>query len=450
MAISLVAATTPQQKTDGTNITLTLPSLAADDYVFVFPAVAGDTPLTMNTSGYTEIFTIPGPNSSNSLAGYYKKMGGSPDTTAVVNGSGVDGVGAAAIAFCLRGVHLTTPLDASATEATNTSGSPNCPSITTVTNNAWVLPIACKDVSDTIITFPASPITYVNTTTLNSNASLSDVTVAGCTGEVTTAGAHDPGGYAGWTGGFEWLAASVAVRPAAGPVEAVASAAGTGASNVLSTTDAVASASGTGGATGQAQYTSASVGSAAGVGAADGTTTNGSPASASGVGAASATGSSTAASVGVASGLGEALGEGTSPQTIAAVGFASGSGLAEAISSPLASWPNINEFDLVNSFSGKFEGNFVEFKPDVGPQLVHRRYSEVGQLFSITNYLTGAEWELLLTFYRTTTENGTFQFNRTHPITRELAVFYFMNAPVAAAVSHNLYMVTSNLRLAPS
>jgi hypothetical protein len=209
-----VVGSAENQNTAGGTITLTLPSMNAGDLVLVFEGEAGTAgPRGMSTSGYTNAMTAQD-QSTVSLGAYWKIMGGTPDATAVVN-AGANTVGHAATCIVLRGVDQTTPIDATTTTATGTTDSPNCPSITTVTNKAFVCIAAAKDVTDTTITYPGSGFTQ-GQQDINSNTT-TDVTVAsaGATAVTTPAGAVDPLGFSGWTSGANWIAATFAIRPAA-------------------------------------------------------------------------------------------------------------------------------------------------------------------------------------------------------------------------------------------
>ena len=105
---------------DGT-LTITLPTCLENDLVIV--AVTSpkstDWDMTMNTSGYTEVADLFADDTVDTNFGvFYKKMSGTPDTTAVCNLDGVTNNGHSAVAVVFRGVDTTTPMDATATTAT--------------------------------------------------------------------------------------------------------------------------------------------------------------------------------------------------------------------------------------------------------------------------------------------------------------------------------------------
>jgi hypothetical protein len=101
---------------------------------------AGDQPVGVATAGYTEVADLFGDDDVNAnLSVSWKRMGSTPDTSVTTenpNGRNI------AIAYVLRGVDATTPLDVTATTATAiNTGVANPPSITPTTEGAWVLAI---------------------------------------------------------------------------------------------------------------------------------------------------------------------------------------------------------------------------------------------------------------------------------------------------------------------
>ena len=213
MAITLVG-TGENSVIGGTSLSVTLPTLAAGDvvYVFMFERGVSGPPDPSITSGYTPLYNNAGVGSTYRNACWRKVMGGTPDTTFDLSWGA--SVNAAAIAVCLRGVDNTTPEDATTTVSayTATSGAqPNSPSITTVTNNAWVISSVGFGFGDTAIT-PPSGYTIREENAITSSNTL---TVAAASKEITTAGAEDPGAWSDFAATAQWQAASIAVRPAA-------------------------------------------------------------------------------------------------------------------------------------------------------------------------------------------------------------------------------------------
>lgn len=206
MAITLVG-TAEGQATNGAAISLTLPGgIAQNDLVVVYESHDGAALSGMSTAGYTTNLTDTA--GSINQAVYWKFMGASPDATAALN-TGTNSRGHGAIAFVLRGVDTSTPIDATTTTASATSTNPDPASITTVTNGAWVLACAASLVADTSVTAPSG---YSNQTDIDSNALTADVTIGVASKEITTAGAENPASWTTWSSAA-WKTATVALRP---------------------------------------------------------------------------------------------------------------------------------------------------------------------------------------------------------------------------------------------
>jgi len=210
--ITLVGTPQVGNAINGGDVTLTFSTTPLEnDIVIVYggaPLLNGSNPTAPGT-GYTQI----GLHSSASLwfGVWIKRMGASPDSSVVCHGNGAASSATAYGCYVLRGVDTTTAQDATATTAgITTSTNPDCPSITTITNNAWVLAVAGSKVLD------ASPGTvsgYSNQYNTAGNDT-NDITVAGATFEKTTAGAEDPPAWSSWASG-NWYAITIALRPAA-------------------------------------------------------------------------------------------------------------------------------------------------------------------------------------------------------------------------------------------
>lgn len=139
-----VVGTVAGSATNGDDVTLTLPTCLENDLVVVAGNIPrqSDIDVTMTTSGYTEVADIAETGDSNdvNLGVFYKKMGASPDTTAVFNGGNDASDGVSAVAVVLRGVDTTTPMDVTATTATGVNSvDPNPPSIDYSDTNALIL-----------------------------------------------------------------------------------------------------------------------------------------------------------------------------------------------------------------------------------------------------------------------------------------------------------------------
>ena len=203
MAISLVGTA---GNTGGTaSVTVTLPALQQGDVVYVaafgnaFPSAA-----TITANNSFVALTGNQASGTNSAQFFRKVMGSTPDTSVTLSYS--IAAWASAVAICLRGVDTTTPEDATPTTAGwTTSSAPDSPSITTVTNGAWVLSLLGK-LSGSVSSQPSG---YSNTI---SAVHVNSATAAGATKEVATAGAEDPAAWSMSTSSA-WFAVSIAVRP---------------------------------------------------------------------------------------------------------------------------------------------------------------------------------------------------------------------------------------------
>jgi len=206
MAISLVGTA---GNTGGTaSVTVTLPTLQQGDVVYVaaygnsFPSGAT---ITANNS-FAAITANQVGLTYNCARWFRKVMGPVPDTSVTLSYNIASW--AAAVAICLRGVDATTPEDATPTlSAWTTSNQPNSPSITTVTNGAWVISTFVK-VNNAAI--GAAPSGYSNTV---SAVHVNSATAAGAMKEVATAGGEDPGAWGTTSTSSAWLGCTIAVRP---------------------------------------------------------------------------------------------------------------------------------------------------------------------------------------------------------------------------------------------
>lgn len=207
MAISFVSADGATTAGAGGNPTITFGvSLLQDDIVVVFGGINNQTDVAgISTSGYTQLAqfnSTTGAASRNMWIGY-KRMGSTPDTSATCLGGASESVYEA---MYFRGVDTSTAIDQTTTTTFAQTTNPDCPSITTVTDNAAVLALAFSN-RDTAITIVSG---YSN---LSQKDGAVSSTVAGSWVTKATAGAEDPGAYTNWITG-KWCAATVALRPA--------------------------------------------------------------------------------------------------------------------------------------------------------------------------------------------------------------------------------------------
>ena len=184
---------------------LSIISLLENDIVVIM-AYGGTSAPAMTTGGYDETTFGLG-----LLA--WKRMGASPDSSAVVDITGAVGLYAsAAVAVAFRGVDATTAMDATITSATGSSTNPDSPSITTVTDGAAVISAFGSSVDDFTVTAPSGYGDQVN------NAEIDTFSAAVGMAWLTkaTAGAENP---AAWTdvSDASWSAFTVALRPVTAP-----------------------------------------------------------------------------------------------------------------------------------------------------------------------------------------------------------------------------------------
>lgn len=213
MAITIVGTPQVGSAANGADVTLTFSTTPSqNDVVIVFGghSYTFGGAATAPGTGYTQIGLY---SSGGALffGAWYKRMGASPDSSVVCKGSGVSSDSTAYGCYVLRGVDTTTAMDAAGTTAGLSVGTnPDAASITTVTDNAWVIPVAGSKVNDAAITAPSG---YSNHYTI-AQADTASMTVAGATLEKTTAGAENPASWTNWATG-SWYAITIAVRPAA-------------------------------------------------------------------------------------------------------------------------------------------------------------------------------------------------------------------------------------------
>jgi hypothetical protein len=136
VAISYVNGTS-NTATNGADVTLTLSGLGLqqNDLVIIAYGIGDndnvDFNMAMVSSGWTEIADLFANDTQDvSLGVYWKFMGATPDTSAVVDGQGGVDAATAAVALAFRGVDTTTPFDVASTTATGIdTGNADPPSI---------------------------------------------------------------------------------------------------------------------------------------------------------------------------------------------------------------------------------------------------------------------------------------------------------------------------------
>jgi hypothetical protein len=212
---------------NGGDVTLTLPAMAQNDLVIVAYAVGDndniDFDMAMVTADYTEVADLFSDDIQDIHLGvFYKKMGATPDTTAVVDGLGGADAAVTAVAMVFRGVDTTTPMDVAATtDAGINTAHANPPSINhNNPSGVWtVIAGACANAGGVgaSFTFPTGYTT--NALSDAEDDTGSDVTV-GMGYKETPSDPEDPGAMtfsAVDDVSYSWAAVTMALRPAIAP-----------------------------------------------------------------------------------------------------------------------------------------------------------------------------------------------------------------------------------------
>jgi len=196
---------------NGNDVTLTFDTITpplVDDYVILFGGHGIGTTTLADPSGYTLIAKHE--TTAPIFGMWYKKMTSTPDLTVVGSGGGNNADGVAYCCWVLSGIDTTTPEDATATTTgPTTSTNPDPASITTVTNNAWVIPCAGGTVNDTT---PGTISGYAEQLDRARNET-NPFTATGSTFEKASFGAEDPGAWSSMASST-WYAITAAFRPA--------------------------------------------------------------------------------------------------------------------------------------------------------------------------------------------------------------------------------------------
>jgi len=135
--------------TNGSDASRTISGLGLqqNDLVIVAYTIGDDDNVNHNmamvTAGYTEVADLFADDVEDCNFGvFWKLMGASPDSSAIVDGMGGTDAAIAAVAMVFRGVDTTTPMDVTPTTASGVNTNrPNPPSIDFSAASAWV--VAC-------------------------------------------------------------------------------------------------------------------------------------------------------------------------------------------------------------------------------------------------------------------------------------------------------------------
>lgn len=212
MAITIVASVVATSA-DGADVTLVFDGSQENDVAVVMGGFAGGTataPGVISPSGYSSIWTVDSGQLDTKLE--WKRLDSNPDASVLCAGSGNAADSTGYVGYVLRGVSTdASPFDAT-TVTSIASGTPQSPSIITVTDGAIVLALAANDV------FDSTP-GVVNNFDANMSGSSNDnddITVAGAASILSTAGTIAPDAWSTWAGGT-YNTATVALAPYVAP-----------------------------------------------------------------------------------------------------------------------------------------------------------------------------------------------------------------------------------------
>ncbi len=204
------------------NVDLTGIAMQEDDIVIAvnFFEDSRDNPNGIQTAGYVEIHDIYLSSVRFNYGMSYKIMGPVPDTVLECSANTRGGI-SVCIVQVYRGVNITTPLDVTSTSITSTSEAPpNPPTITPVTDGAWVVAAGASGQrnGDTIVTAPAG---YANHTQV-SQEDTTDAIIAAMADKPWAGGSENPAAWTDWATdtGMESVAVTLALRPAGTTVSA--------------------------------------------------------------------------------------------------------------------------------------------------------------------------------------------------------------------------------------
>lgn len=224
MAISFVGSNNAETASGQTSITVNMPSgVQEGDVVYVIATsnITSNQAYTENSGTWTPLGeSYSNDSNDTNLAVFRKVMGSTPDTSVQINSVTQVWV---AITVAFRGVDTTTPEDATTvfTQGTNT-GQVNSASITTVTNNAWVLSAGAS-------TSATAGLTITEPTGYTNKVAVSHTTVrfSACFASklIATAGPEDPANFTNSSSGLtdSYTAVTIALRPSTGVSENAAS-----------------------------------------------------------------------------------------------------------------------------------------------------------------------------------------------------------------------------------
>jgi hypothetical protein len=138
-------------------------------------------------------------------------MGGTPDTSVQVSGTGSTNNAGRVTVFVFRGVNGTTPIDVTATTATGiNTGRPTPPAITPTTSGAWIYSMGASG--------NQAPLAFTSTLPNFITATQGDTTsvTIGSGAFEWVSGTYTPAQFGGnsTSTNYSWAAVTLALRPA--------------------------------------------------------------------------------------------------------------------------------------------------------------------------------------------------------------------------------------------
>jgi hypothetical protein len=211
MPITVITGGTQAAGTNnGTDVSLTLPTLLEGDCVIVFGGHNVASGQSVIPSGYTPLYDSGDANPTPHFGVSYKFMGATPDTTVTCPGNGVGADGTAYGCYCLRRVDAAV-IDQTVVPTGPTTGvNPDLGQIVTQTAGAYVLALVLDHLNGTGDTTITNPTGYTEQRTAR-GADTNDATVCGALKSVPSPTTENPAAFTGWTAGT-WRGLTVAVK----------------------------------------------------------------------------------------------------------------------------------------------------------------------------------------------------------------------------------------------
>lgn len=225
MAITLEQTSETTLTGTGTSHTITLPStgIDADDLIWIVcstqESAAAGAPTT--PSGYTQRWSLGHASSFRpEITCVYKIADGTEESDVVTFDWGATSVETHIVCCVFRGVDTTTPFDVTQTGPTSGGSNPDPASITTSTDDAWVIALAAANRAPT-------PAVTISTGYTSAFSQVPDDRAFVITRkEVATAGADNPSAWT-WTVLDNHTTVTDALRPATGIASELATSTGT-------------------------------------------------------------------------------------------------------------------------------------------------------------------------------------------------------------------------------